>query len=163
MLSGGHGVVGPVSYGDATPFAVTIFHAGGTGARPGKPGLSATAFPSGVRTTSVEITESIAPILYRRKLFRDGSGGTGKWVGGDGQIIEIEHAQKAAFAVFALFDRIDHPARGRGGGAAGRAGQAYLSDGTGLKGKGKQIVPPGLSLIMELPGGGGLGDTEEGT
>ena len=49
------------------------------------------------------------------------------------------------------------------GGAAGGAGRAYLSDGTGLKGKGKQIVPPGLSLIMELPGGGGLGDTEEGT
>jgi N-methylhydantoinase B len=160
MLSGGHGVVGPVSYGDATPFAVTVFHAGGTGARPGKPGLSATAFPSGVRTTSVEITESIAPVIYRRKLYRDGSGGGGRWRGGDGQIIEIEHSQQAPFAVFALFDRIDNPARGRDGGAAGLAGRAYLSDGTKLKGKGKQIVPPGLSLIMELPGGGGLGETE---
>jgi N-methylhydantoinase B/oxoprolinase/acetone carboxylase alpha subunit len=160
MLSGGHGVVGPVSYGDATPFAITVFHAGGTGARPGKPGLSATAFPSGVRTTSVEITESIAPVIYRRKLYRDGSGGGGRWRGGDGQIIEIEHSQQAPFAVFALFDRIDNPARGRDGGAAGLAGRAYLSDGTKLKGKGKQIVPPGLSLIMELPGGGGLGETE---
>jgi len=161
MLSGGHGVVGPVSYGDATPFAVTVFHAGGTGARPGKPGLSATAFPSGVRTTSVEITESIAPLIYRRKLYRSGSGGAGRWPGGDGQIIEIEHTQKAPFAVFALFDRIDHPARGRDGGAAGQAGRAYLSDGTKLKGKGKQIVPAGRSLIMELPGGGGLGRPEE--
>ncbi len=160
MLSGGHGVVGPVSYGDATPFAVTVFHAGGTGARPGKPGLSATAFPSGVRTTSVEITESIAPVIYRRKLYRDGSGGNGRWQGGDGQIIEIEHSQKAPFAVFALFDRIENPARGREGGAAGLAGRAYLSDGTKLKGKGKQIIPPGRSLIMELPGGGGLGKAE---
>ncbi|MAK17029.1 MAG: methylhydantoinase [SAR116 cluster bacterium] len=160
MLSGGHGVVGPVSYGDATPFAVTVFHAGGTGARPGKPGLSATAFPSGVRTTSVEITESIAPVIYRRKLYRDGSGGDGRWQGGDGQIIEIEHSQKAPFAVFALFDRIDNPARGREGGAPGLAGRAYLSDGTKLKGKGKQIIPPGRSLIMELPGGGGLGKPE---
>ena len=158
MLSGGHGVVGPLSYADATPFAVTVFHAGGTGARPGKPGLSATAFPSGVRTTSVEITESIAPVIYRRKLYREGSGGAGRWPGGDGQIIEIEHSQGAPFAVFALFDRIGNPARGRDGGAAGRAGRAYLSDGTDLKGKGKQIVPPGLSLILELPGGGGLGD-----
>ena len=162
MLSGGHGVVGPTSYGDATPFAVTVFHAGGTGARPGKPGLSATAFPSGVRTTSVEITESIAPVIYRRKLYRDGSGGAGRWSGGDGQIIEIEHSQQAPFAVFALFDRIDNPARGRDGGAAGLAGRAYLSDGTKLKGKGKQIVPPGLSLVMELPGGGGLGETDGG-
>ncbi|MEX0502805.1 hydantoinase B/oxoprolinase family protein [Alphaproteobacteria bacterium LSUCC0719] len=157
MLSGGHGVVGPTSYGDATPFAVTIFHAGGTGARPGKPGLSATAFPSGVRATSVEVTESIAPVIYRRKMYRDGSGGAGKWRGGDGQIIEIEHSEGAPFAVFALFDRIEHPARGRDGGAAGRAGRAYLSNGTALKGKGKQIVPAGLSLVLELPGGGGLG------
>jgi len=161
MLSGGHGVVGPISYGDATPFAVTIFHAGGTGARPGKPGLSATAFPSGVRATSVEITESIAPVIYRRKMYRDGSGGAGRWCGGDGQIIEIEHSQGAPFAVFALFDRIENPARGRDGGMAGLAGRVHLSDGTRLKGKGKQIVPPGLSLVLELPGGGGLGPAED--
>ena len=161
MLSGGHGVVGPASYGDATPFAVTIFHAGGTGARPGKPGLSATAFPSGVRATSVEVTESIAPVIYRRKMYRDGSGGAGKWRGGDGQIIEIEHSEGAPFAVFALFDRIEHPARGRDGGLAGIGGCAYLSDGSRLKGKGKQVVPAGLSLILELPGGGGLGTGEE--
>ena len=157
MLSGGHGVVGPTSYGDATPFAVTIFHAGGTGARPGKPGLSATAFPSGVRATSVEVTESIAPVIYRRKMYRDGSGGAGRWRGGDGQIIEIEHSEGAPFAVFALFDRIENPARGRDGGMAGLGGCAYLSDGSRLKGKGKQIVAAGLSLILELPGGGGLG------
>ena len=137
MLSGGHGVVGPVSYGDATPFAVTVFHAGGTGARPGKPGLSATAFPSGVRTTSVEITESIAPVIYRRKLYRDGSGGDGRWQGGDGQIIEIEHSQKAPFAVFALFDRIDNPARGREGGSGKRKGgwmRFGREDGLGMVG-----------------------------
>ena len=157
MLSGGHGVVGPLDYGNATPFAVTVFHAGGTGARPGKPGLSATAFPSGVRTTSVEITESIAPLIYHRKLYRDGSGGAGRWPGGAGQVIEIAHSQGAPFAVFALFDRIENPARGRDGGMAGLAGRACLSDGTRLKGKGKQVVPPGLSLVLELPGGGGLG------
>ena len=161
MLSGGHGVVGRLDYGDATPFAVTVFHAGGTGARPGKSGLSATAFPSGVRTTSVEITESIAPLIYLRKLYRDGSGGAGRWPGGEGQVIEIAHSQGAPFAVFALFDRIENAARGRDGGIAGLAGRAYLSDGTRLKGKGKQIVPPGLSLILELPGGGGLGHKED--
>ncbi|NIO14383.1 MAG: hydantoinase B/oxoprolinase family protein, partial [Xanthomonadales bacterium] len=73
--------------------------------------LSATAFPSGVRNTPVEITEALSPLIFRRKEYRQGSGGTGKWRGGDGQVIEIAHAEGAPFALFALFDRIDHPAR----------------------------------------------------
>ena len=160
MLAGGRGLVADHDYGDATPFSVTIFHSGGTGARPTKDGLSATAFPSGVRNTPVEITESLAPILYLRKEYREGSGGIGRTRGGDGQIIEIEHAQNAPFAVFALFDRIDHPARGRAGGAPGAAGRIALASGQVLRGKGKQIVPAGERLVLELPGGGGLGPSE---
>jgi len=61
----------------ATPFAVTGFHSGGTGARPKLDGLSATAFPSGVRNVPVEITETIAPVLVWNKEYRQDSGGTG--------------------------------------------------------------------------------------
>jgi len=158
MLAGGPGLVGEHDYGDATPFSVTLFHSGGSGARPGRDGLSATAFPSGVRNTPVEITESLAPLLIRRKEYRVGSGGAGRWRGGDGQVIEIEHRQGAPFAVFALFDRIEHPARGRHGGADGAPGRVALDDGTPLAGKGKQVVPAGRRLVLELPGGGGLGE-----
>lgn len=157
MLAGGHGLTEDADYGDASPFAVTIFHSGGTGARPGQDGLSATAFPSGVRNTPVEITEAIAPLVFRRKEYREGSGGTGAYRGGDGQVIEIEHRQGAPFAVFALFDRIDHPARGRDGGASGAPGRIALASGTALRGMGKQVVPAGDRLVLELPGGGGLG------
>ena len=157
MLSGGHGIVGDHDYGGATPFSVTIFHSGGTGARPGKNGLSATAFPSGVRNTPVEITESIAPLIFLRKEYRVGSGGGGAFRGGDGQVIEIEHAEGAPFALFALFDRIQHPARGRHGGGDGSPGVVRLAGGHALKGKGKQIVPAGERLVLELPGGAGLG------
>ncbi len=160
MLSGGHGMVGEHAYGDATPFSVTIFHSGGAGARPGKNGLSSTAFPSGVRNTPVEITESVAPLIFRCKEYRIGSGGEGRYRGGDGQVIEIEHSEGAPFAVFALFDRIDHCARGRDGGDCGKPGRISLSKGTILKGKGKQIVPAGEKLVLELPGGGGLGLTQ---
>jgi N-methylhydantoinase B/oxoprolinase/acetone carboxylase alpha subunit len=157
MLSGGRGITGEHDYGDALPFSVTIFHSGGTGARPGKDGLSATAFPSGVRNTPVEITESIAPLIFRRKEYRPDSGGVGKYRGGDGQVIEIAHAEGAPFAIFALFDRIDNPARGRNGGADGTAGDLRLGSGAKLKGKGKQVVPAGDTVVMELPGGGGYG------
>jgi N-methylhydantoinase A/oxoprolinase/acetone carboxylase beta subunit/N-methylhydantoinase B/oxoprolinase/acetone carboxylase alpha subunit len=161
MLSGGHGQVGAADYGDAFPFSVTIFHSGGTGARPGKDGLSATAFPSGVKNTPVEITETVAPLVFRRKELRSGSGGGGQFRGGHGQVIEIVHAEGAPFAVFALFDRIDHPARGRSGGTAGAAGRVALGSGQPLRGKGKQVVPAGDSLLLELPGGGGLGDPRD--
>jgi N-methylhydantoinase A/oxoprolinase/acetone carboxylase beta subunit/N-methylhydantoinase B/oxoprolinase/acetone carboxylase alpha subunit len=157
MLSGGRGITGEHDYGDARPFSVTIFHSGGAGARPGKDGLSATAFPSGVRNTPVEITESIAPLIFRRKEYRPASGGGGRFRGGDGQVIEITHAEGAPFAIFALFDRIDNPARGRNGGGEGAAGGIRLGSGARLKGKGKQIVPAGDAVILELPGGGGYG------
>jgi len=157
MLSGGRGITGEHDYGDALPFSVTIFHSGGTGARPGKDGLSATAFPSGVRNTPVEITESISPLIFRRKEYRPDSGGAGKFRGGDGQVIEIAHAEGAPFAIFALFDRIENPARGRNGGAEGAAGDIRLGSGAKLKGKGKQIVPANDTVILELPGGGGYG------
>jgi N-methylhydantoinase B len=157
MLSGGRGITGAQDYGDATPFSVTIFHCGGTGGRPGRDGLSATSFPSGVRNTPVEITESVAPLVFRRKELRPGSGGAGRYRGGDGQVIEIAHAEGAPFAIFALFDRIENPARGRDGGADGAPGRIYLAGGGALNGKGKQVVPAGDAVVLELPGGGGLG------
>jgi N-methylhydantoinase B len=109
----------------------------------------------------VEITETVAPLIFRRKELRSGSGGGGQFRGGHGQVIEIVHGEGAPFAVFALFDRIDHPARGRSGGTAGAAGRVALGSGQPLRGKGKQVVPAGDSLLLELPGGGGLGDPRD--
>ncbi|HLY45346.1 MAG TPA: hydantoinase B/oxoprolinase family protein, partial [Stellaceae bacterium] len=74
---------------DIRPFSSAIFHCGGAGARPGKDGLDVTAFPSGVRTIPVEATESVAPVLFRRREFREGSGGAGRYRGGLGQVIEL--------------------------------------------------------------------------
>ena len=158
MLLGGHGLVGEADYGEATPFAMNVFHAGGTGARPGKDGLNATAFPSGVRNTPVEINETIAPIVIWKKEYRTDSGGPGRYRGGTGQVMEIGHAEGAPFAISAMFDRVVHPPRGREGGQAGRTGRVRLASGKDLRGKGRQPIPAGDRLIMEMPGGGGLGD-----
>ncbi len=113
MLLGGHGLVGEADYGTATPFAMNVFHTGGSGARPGKDGLNATAFPSGVRNTPVEINETVAPIVVWTKEYRTDSGGPGRHRGGTGQVMEIGHAEGAPFAISAMFDRVKHPPRGR--------------------------------------------------
>jgi N-methylhydantoinase B len=55
VFLGGRGLI-PGSPGE--PFVINAFYAGGTGGRPGKDGLDCTAFPSGVRSTPVEITEN---------------------------------------------------------------------------------------------------------
>lgn len=136
---------------------VLMFNSGGTGARPTLDGLSATAFPSGVSTMSVEATEHVGPITVWRKDLREGSGGAGEFRGGLGQMIEIEPAPGYDFHFNAMFDRIDNPARGRDGGGMGAAGRVELSSGTKLKGKGRQKVEAGERLVLSLPGGGGFG------
>lgn len=138
-----------------------MFNSGGTGARPSLDGLSATAFPSGVKTMSVEATEHVGPIVVWRKDLRTGSGGAGAFRGGLGQTIEIEARDGYDFYFNAMFDRIDNPARGREGGSPGAAGDVALADGTPLKGKGRQKVEAGRRLVLLLPGGGGYGDPKE--
>ena len=140
---------------------VLIFNSGGTGARPSLDGLNATAFPSGVQTMSVEAIEQIAPLIVWRKELRERSGGAGKYRGGLGQVVEIAATEGHDFQFNAMCDRIENPALGRDGGAPGAKGRVYLDDGTPLRGKGRQHVPEGRRLIMELPGGGGYGPADE--
>lgn len=136
---------------------VLMFNSGGTGARPAADGLSATAFPSGVSTMSVEATEHVGPIVVWRKDLREGSGGAGRWRGGLGQTIEIEPRRGYDLFFNAMFERIANPARGRDGGGPGAPGAVELADGTRLRGKGRQKVENGARLILRLPGGGGWG------
>jgi N-methylhydantoinase B len=145
-------------HGDVAPFSTVIFHCGGTGARPGKDGLDVTAFPSGVRTIPVEATESIAPVMFRRREFREGSGGAGRYRGGLGQIIELGGADDMPVAMLCNFERINNPARGRDGGGKGAPGGVSLVSGKPIRSKGRQTVAGGDFIRLELPGGGGFGD-----
>jgi N-methylhydantoinase B len=139
---------------DAPPFSTVIFHCGGAGARPGKDGLDVTAFPSGVRTIPIEATESVAPVIFRRREFREGSGGAGRYRGGLGQVIELGGIGGASIAMLCNFERIDNPARGRDGGGLGAPGRVSLLSGKPIRAKGRQTVAGGDFIRLELPGGG---------
>ncbi len=155
-----HGAVGASSR--TRSFVTNPIYNGGTGARPGKDGLSTTAFPSGVRTTPTEVNEVTTPLVIWRREYRVDSAGTGEYRGGFGQVVEVAHRDGDAFVVSKMFDRIVHAARGRRGGGDGAPGRVYVraADGreTALKGKGRDVVPAGTTLVMETPGGGGMGD-----
>ncbi len=140
-------------------FAVELVHNGGTGARPSADGLSATAFPSGVFGSQVEITESVAPVTIWRRELRPDSGGAGQFRGGLGQRIEMSAANAAPFLVFLSVERLKFPALGRMGGKPGAPGRIRMRDGvTDIPGKGELRVTPGDHLIFDTPGGGGFGE-----
>ena len=157
-LYSAHGRVPPELTAKAKRFAVINMGLGGIGGRPGKDGLNTTAFPSGVGTIPIEVTETQCPLYFKRKHYLADSGGAGQWRGGVSQAIEIANTEDAPFAISAAtFDRIIHPAKGREGGDPGCVGSAGRGSGRKLPDKGMHIIDAGDSLLLELPGGGGFG------
>ena len=161
-LYSAHGRVSAEQTKAATSFAVISIGLGGIGGRPGQDGLSTMAFPSGVGSIPVEITEGQCPLWFKEKQFLKGSGGAGEFRGGLGQRIEILNREFAPFAISAAtFDRINNPAMGREGGKPGRKGAARHGSGAALPDKGVHIIAAGDSLMVELPGGGGFGSPDK--
>ena len=158
-LYSAHGRVPPEQTAKAKRFAVINMGLGGIGGRPGKDGLATTAFPSGVGTIPIEVTETQCPLYFKRKHYREDSGGAGEWRGGASQIIEIANREDAPFAISAAtFDRIHFPAQGRDGGKPGCKGAARWGSGKDLPDKGIYVIGSQDSLVVELPGGGGFGE-----
>ena len=144
-----------------SPFDVLSFHAGGMGARPGFDGLSATAFPSGVRTIAVEVTESISPLVFWRKELRRDTGGAGRTRGGLGHRMELGHAAGEPFAILLTSDRIVYPPKGLNGGLDGGPACVTLKSGKPLRPKGQQTVPADDRIVLEIAGGAGYGEPFE--
>jgi N-methylhydantoinase B len=134
--------------------------AGGMGARPGGDGLS------GVHThmtnslnTPVEALEYAYPLRVRRYGYRTGSGGDGKFRGGDGLVREIELLADAQVTLLA--DRRKFPPYGLRDGASGMLGRTLLITKDGereLPGKCSIRARQGDVIRIESPGGGGWGD-----
>ena len=142
---------------DGRLFAYIFFSAGGMGARPTADGLSATAFPSGIRGVPAEAIESVSPTLMLRRALRPDSGGAGRFRGGLGQemVLAVDSGEPALHSP--MYDRTRCAARGFAGGRDGAVGQMVLSDGTDLHPKRKYLLQPGQRVTLRLPGGGGYG------
>jgi N-methylhydantoinase B len=143
------------------PFTYVFFSGGGMGARKAGDGLSATAFPSGIRGVPAEVIESISPVVMYKREFRPDSEGPGRHRGGFGQEMEIGVRSHSPWVLSAMYDRTRCPAKGIQGGSPGAAGTVGTTDGRGLHPKRQQRIEAEERVVLSLPGGGGYGDPSE--
>jgi N-methylhydantoinase B len=128
---------------------------GGQGACPDADGPDAEHVAmSNTLNTPVEALETEFPLRVRELSIRRGSGGEGRWRGGDGIIRELEAAEPMEFSLIA--ERRRHSPKGREGGADGAPGRDLLG-GRPIPGKAAGRLAPGDRLRIETPGGGGWG------
>ena len=112
------------------------------------------------RGTDPEVVEKLTAVLVRRNEIRRGSGGRGRWRGGDGLRREIEARIPLKFSI--LSDRRVYRPYGMKGGGAGEKGAnvAFKFNGEGaleavnLGGKGVIYLEPGEYIQINTPGGG---------
>src|SRR6185503_19932594 len=90
-------------------------------------GISCLSWPSNVSSTSIEISEHIAPLRFHHKKLRPDSGGAGRHRGGLGQEILIESRSESPIAVSFLAERTIFPAFGIEGGRDGAPGELHIN------------------------------------
>jgi len=111
------------------------------------------------RITDPEILEQRYPVMLREFSFRSGSGGRGKFHGGDGLIRDIEFLRPLNATI--LSERRIFPPYGMNGGLAGARGRNLLIRADGevidLGGKNEARAEAGDRIRILTPGGGGWG------
>jgi N-methylhydantoinase B len=139
------------------PFAYYETIGGGMGARPGSDGPSAIhSHMTNTLNTPVEALEYAYPLRVLCYEIRRGSGGIGKFRGGDGIRRDIQLLVDAQVTI--LCERRRYPPYGLRGGAAGQCGANILMRGdeeVNLPGKGSFELHKGDVLSIRTPGGGG--------
>src|SRR5438270_1512841 len=153
--------IGGIDPRTGEPFTYYETIAGGMGARPTKPGVS------GIHThmtnslnTPAEALEYAYPLRVRSYSLRTGSGGRGKFNGGDGIVREIEVLCDCDVTLLA--DRRKRGPWGLAGGADGAVGSAFIIKQDGqqqeMPGKFSTRLRKGERIKIETPGGGGWGE-----
>jgi 5-oxoprolinase (ATP-hydrolysing) len=107
------------------------------------------------------VLESRFPVLVERFAVRRGSGGTGRWRGGDGVVRKLRFRAPMTAAVLSNRRRV--APFGLDGGGAGAVGTNAVERADGsverLGGTAVVEVAEGDAVVIETPGGGGYGET----
>ncbi|MDJ0765341.1 MAG: hydantoinase B/oxoprolinase family protein [Myxococcota bacterium] len=159
LAASSQGTMNNVLFGDASvSYYETV--CGGCGAGPGFAGASAVhSHMTNTRITDPEIIEHRYPVRVERFAIRKGSGGEGRYQGGDGAIRELSFLAPLSLSILSQH-RTQGPL-GLAGGGPGKPGaqRIYRADGTEhvLGAIDTCSVGPGDRLVLETPGGGGYG------
>ncbi|WP_314251722.1 hydantoinase B/oxoprolinase family protein [Streptomyces kutzneri] len=155
----GSGTMNNVTFGnDRHQYYETV--ASGSGAGPGFDGASAVqTHMTNSRLTDPEILELRLPVLVQEFSVRSGSGGAGRWQGGDGTVRKIRFREPMTVSILSGHRRI--PPYGMAGGDPGALGTNHVERGDGsttpMAACDSVAVQPGDVLVVETPGGGGYG------
>ena len=154
LAAASQGTMNNLTFGDAG-FGYYETLGGGAGACAGHPGRGGVhTHMTNTRITDPEVLEARFPVRLWRFGLRRGSGGAGRWRGGDGLVRELEFLRPMQVAI--LSERRVRAPFGLAGGAAGATGR-NLVDGRPLPGRAALDVRAGQRLRIETPGGGGYG------
>jgi 5-oxoprolinase (ATP-hydrolysing) len=146
-------------FGDATyQYYETV--CGGTGAGPGFHGAGPVqTHMTNTRMTDPEILELRYPVRLEEFSIRRGSGGAGRWRGGDGARRRIRFLRPMEAVIVA--SRRTVPPHGLRGGRDGAPGRQWVERADGsvqhLKGSDRAMLAAGEVFGLETPGGGGWG------
>ncbi|HSI91905.1 MAG TPA: hydantoinase B/oxoprolinase family protein [Jiangellaceae bacterium] len=155
----GSGTMNNVTFGnDRHQYYETV--GSGSGAGDGFAGASVVqTHMTNSRLTDPEVLEQRFPVFVDSFAVRGGSGGEGRWRGGDGAVRRLRF--RAAMTVSTLSGHRRVPPYGMAGGRAGALGRNCVerADGTvvELAGSDSVTVEVGDVLVIETPGGGGYG------
>ncbi|WP_062366695.1 hydantoinase B/oxoprolinase family protein [Variovorax paradoxus] len=135
---------------------------GGSGAGPGFDGTSVVqTHMTNSRLTDPEVLEFRYPVRLESYRLRTGSGGAGRWRGGDGGVRRVRFLAPMTASI--LSNGRLHGAFGGAGGEAGAVGinRVERADGTveTLEHIGQVQMAPGDVFVIETPGGGGWGES----
>ena len=156
MMGASQGTMNNFTFGnDAYQYYETI--CGGSGAGEGFDGTSCVhTHMTNTRLTDPEVLEWRFPVLLESFAIRAGSGGRGKWRGGDGAIRRVRFLEAMTAAILSGHRRI--PPYGMAGGEPAQVGRNWVErvDGSTLKlgGADKAELVPGDVFVIETPGGG---------
>jgi len=134
---------------------------GGAGAGEGCPGASAVhTHMTNTRITDAEVLEERYPVRLETFALRRGSGGAGRFPGGEGLVRRWRFLEPATLSL--LSERRARAPWGLAGGGDGAPGRNAVERADGrveeLPGKASAEVAAGDALVVETPGGGGWGE-----